>query len=67
MKDDVFHEYDRYDLDLVKDPFLIDNDFMSKNQTPLKEEHLTPVYKDLDWSEFLWGTDFLLIKGRKKI
>jgi hypothetical protein len=38
---------------------------MLENNIPLSSNNVKVVYSDLDWSEFLWGTDFLQIRGQK--
>lgn len=32
---------------------------MRKNGSPLSNKYIRVMHKDLDWSEFEWGTDFL--------
>merc|ERR1712007_150577 len=55
--DDVFQDYDKYRFSMVKNPFKVDNNFMIENNIPLSEAYVTVLRHNLDWREFLWGTD----------
>ena len=52
----LVNEFDQYKLVKVKEPFLCDNAFMKKSNIPLDEKFGDVIYKDLDWSEFKWGS-----------
>ncbi|MCQ2816366.1 MAG: hypothetical protein MJ252_03780 [archaeon] len=60
--DFLFEEYERYNFSEVKDPSEKDNDFMLEHKVPLSEEYVTPIYKRVDWQEFIWGEKALKIK-----
>ncbi|EGR29451.1 hypothetical protein IMG5_155280 [Ichthyophthirius multifiliis] len=58
----LVNEFDQYKLVKVKDPFLYDNEFMKNNNIPLNDKNVEVIYKDLDWSEFKWGTQYLKVR-----
>jgi len=53
-----------YSVSEVKNPFGIDNDYIRENKVPLEDDKVVLLHENLDWSEFLWGTDFVEIKGK---
>jgi len=58
----IVNEYDAYKIAKVNEPYWLDNLAMSKLALPLSAEHTTLIFKDIDWSEFLWGSHCLKLK-----
>ena len=40
-----------------------DNGFMIGAHRPLDEQYLLGIAKDLEWSDFHWGENSLIVKG----
>lgn len=59
--------FDVFRLSKVKNPEIVDNEFMASQACPLKEDLLEVIYPALDWSEILWGNSSILIKKDKRI
>ena len=55
----IVNEYDAYNIAKVNEPYWLDNLAMSKLTLPLSAEYTTLIFKDIDWSEFLWGSHCL--------
>ena len=60
--DYLFEEFETYNLSEVKNPIEKDNDFMIDNQIPLESKHIEPLYKRVDWHEFIWGETALKVR-----
>lgn len=72
--------YDTYRWSQVKQPLFLsqskfgrfskiaDTTFITPESTsislPLPQDHLTVLHTNLDWSDFLWGSDSLQLKGQ---
>ena len=62
--DYLFEEFETYNFAEVIDPIEKDNDFMLDNPVPLEEKYIIPIFKRLDWHEFIWGENALKIKDK---
>ena len=60
--DYLFEEFETYNLSEVKNPIEKDNDFMIDNPVPLESKNVTPIYKRVDWHEFVWGETALKVR-----
>ncbi|KAL4507282.1 hypothetical protein ABPG72_002075 [Tetrahymena utriculariae] len=58
----LVNEFDAYKLSRVKDPQLLDNEEMQKQNIPLSPNMVELIHTDLDWSDFKWGSNVLIIK-----
>ncbi|KAL4460267.1 hypothetical protein ABPG74_000018 [Tetrahymena malaccensis] len=58
----LVNEFDAYRFSRVKDPQLFDNEEMQKQSIPLSASMVELIHTDLDWSDFKWGSNVLVIK-----
>ncbi|EAR83283.2 histone deacetylation protein RXT3 (macronuclear) [Tetrahymena thermophila SB210] len=58
----LVNEFDAYKLSRVKDPQQFDNEEMQKQSIPLSSNMVELIHTDLDWSDFKWGSNVLIIK-----
>ena len=45
----------------------MDNEYLTTQSCPLKEDQIEVLYPSLDWSEILWGNVSILVKKDKRI
>lgn len=55
----------RYRFSLVNDPFMKDNAFFMNVKRPLDEQHVKVIAKDLEWSDFQWGEQSVIVKDTR--
>lgn len=58
----LVNEFDAYKFSRVRDPNLVDNEEMLKLAIPLSPEKSEFLFTDLDWSDFKWGSNVVVIK-----
>ena len=61
--DYLFEEFETFRISEVKDHFNKDNDFMLMNAVPFSDEYVDCVFSRVDWHEFNWGENSLLIRN----
>ena len=61
----LFESTIKYRFSKVKEPFYKDNAFMSSVKRPLDDQHIEMIVKDLDWTDFHWGEQSLIVKDVK--
>jgi len=63
-EEEVFSDEEHYKLSKVMDPYYKDNEFMEKNEVPLKNEFLEVIFDSLDWNEIKWGESSIMFKDK---
>ena len=56
-----------YTFSQIKNPYLLDNDFFAQPSTnvPLDSQYKEIIKDDMDWQEFIWSNQALIV-GEKK-
>lgn len=64
LNDDyLFEEFETFRFSEVLEHFPKNNNFMEENNIPLDERNLKVIFNRLDWHEFHWGENSLMVKG----
>jgi hypothetical protein len=60
--DYLFEEFETFKFSEVLNHFEKDNNYMEENNVPLDNEKTKVIYDRLDWHDFHWGENCLLVK-----
>ena len=55
-------EFETYNIRAARNTIEKDNDFMIDNPVPLESKNVTPIYRRVDWHEFVWGETALKVR-----
>jgi len=58
----IFQDFDQYRLSKLREPAALDNDRMAGSRRPLPTEDVELLLADLDWSDFRWGSDRVVVR-----
>ncbi len=62
LEEDLFYESDLYRFSKLKNPHYLDNNFFENSAVPLQNEFIEVIYEEVDWKDFLWGSNILQVK-----